>query len=52
MQRKQIVSFKGSTLEEIMTHPASMQIPRTSAPEHWPIFSARARRLIPRWSDI
>ena len=32
--------------------PASVQIPRTSAPEHWPIFSANARRLMPRCSDI
>lgn len=32
--------------------PASVQIPRTSAPEHWPIFSANARRLIPRCRDI
>lgn len=32
--------------------PASVQIPRTSAPEHWPIFSARALRLIPRCRDI
>lgn len=32
--------------------PASVQIPRTSAPEQLPIFSASERRLIPRWSDI
>ena len=32
--------------------PASVQIPRTSAPEHWPIFSASTRRLMPRWRDI
>jgi len=32
--------------------PASVQIPRTSAPEHCPIFSARDRKLIPRCSDI
>src|SRR6267154_2603618 len=32
--------------------PASVHIPRTSAPEHWPIFSASALRSIPRWSDI
>lgn len=32
--------------------PASVQIPLTSAPEHWPIFSASARRFIPRCSDI
>jgi hypothetical protein len=28
--------------------PASVQIPRTSAPEQLPIFSASTRRLIPR----
>lgn len=32
--------------------PASVQIPRTSAPEQLPIFSASARKLIPRWRDI
>lgn len=32
--------------------PASVQIPLTSAPLQLPIFSARARRLIPRCKDI
>ena len=32
--------------------PASVQIPLTSAPEQFPIFSANARKLIPRCKDI
>lgn len=32
--------------------PASVQIPRTSAPEHCPIFSASSFRLMPRCKDI